>query len=79
MTEMRLNFTVRAADVTGLEAAAYARAESFVGDGWRLIPHYGVQARYHAEQVEKEYVTYADTERYELEGAFTARYERIAS
>lgn len=76
MIEMRLNFTVRASNMTSLAAAAYARAHSLAGDGWKLRSSYGVQARYHAEQVEKVVRTYTDTDPYEVEGEFTAIYIR---
>lgn len=76
MTEMRLNFTVRASNITALATAAYARAHSLAGDGWKLRPSNGVQARYHAEQVDKVVRTYTDTDPYEVEGEFVAIYVR---
>lgn len=80
MNSATLHFTVRGADMDDLAKAAYKRASELAGDGWALIPgSHPVTSKYPAEQVEKEYVTYADTQRYEVAGEFIAYYQRIAA
>lgn len=77
MNNATLHFTVRGANMDGLATAAYERATALAGDGWSLIVgSHPVISKYPAVQVEKEYITYADTERYEVEGEFIAYYQR---
>lgn len=62
-----------------LAKAAFARASELAGEGWALSHgDHPVISKYPAVQVEKDYSTFADDTRYEVEGEFIAYYRRIA-